>query len=169
MPIFAKRMLLSILCMIAALATTGCISVSNETTTAAQVQPAGPFMVTHSSNHDFATTLGRLKAGIDERGLTTFAVIDHSAGAQSIGADLRSTTLVIFGNPKGGTPLLQAAQTIGFDLPLKALVFEGEGGEVSVAVTDVNRVFGAHSDAAPPPQVEAIGMMLDGLAREAGE
>jgi uncharacterized protein (DUF302 family) len=69
-------------------------------------------------------TLGRLENAIKARGLTIFARIDHARGAAEAGLTLRPTLLVIFGNARGGTPLMQAAQTLGIDLPLKALVWE---------------------------------------------
>ena len=129
---------------------------------------AMPFMNVFASSNDFATTLEKLTAGVEARGLKTFAIIDHAKGAASIDQTLAPTTLVIFGNPKGGTPLMQAAQTMGFDLPLKALVYETADGAVMIAVSDVAALFAAHSDAAPPPPVSAIADMLQGLADEAG-
>ena len=71
-------------------------------------------------------TADRLAAAIQARGLTVFARIDHAAGAADVGLTLRPTELLIFGNAKGGTPLMQAVQTIGIDLPLKALVWQDE-------------------------------------------
>jgi uncharacterized protein (DUF302 family) len=71
-------------------------------------------------------TLQRLEAQLAARGMTIFARIDHAAGAAAAGLSLRPTTVVIFGQAKGGTPLMQAVQTIGIDLPLKALVWQDE-------------------------------------------
>lgn len=127
-----------------------------------------PFSLAFDSRYDFDETLSRLTAGIDARGLKTFAVIDHAKGAASIDETLRPTTLVIFGNPKGGTPLMQAAQSMGFDLPLKALVYETADGRIEIAVSDIEAIFAAHSDDDAPPAVGAIAAMLEGLAREAG-
>lgn len=69
-------------------------------------------------------TMNRLKSEIRAKGLTVFADVDHAAGAAAADLPLRPTNLVIFGNAKGGTPLMQAVQTIGIDLPLKALVWQ---------------------------------------------
>src|ERR1700730_8429640 len=69
-------------------------------------------------------TMDRLEAEIKSVGMTVFARIDHAAGAASAGLPLRPTELLIFGNAKGGTPLMQADQAIGIDLPLKALVYQ---------------------------------------------
>ena len=74
-------------------------------------------------------TMNRLEAAVKAKGMTVFARIDHAAGAAEVGLSLRPTELLIFGNAKGGTPLMQAIQTVGIDLPLKALVWQdGSGG-----------------------------------------
>lgn len=81
-------------------------------------------LITVQSSFDPETTLQKLEAILHAKGLIVFAAIDHAAGAAQVGMPLRPTTLVIFGNPKGGTPLMQAAQTCGIDLPLKVLVWQ---------------------------------------------
>ncbi|KJC36108.1 hypothetical protein UP09_33805 [Bradyrhizobium sp. LTSP885] len=81
-------------------------------------------------------TTDRLKAELQASGLTVFAQIDHAAGAASVGLALRPTAVLIFGNAKGGTPLMQAAQTIGIDLPLKALVWQDEAGDTWLSYND---------------------------------
>jgi uncharacterized protein (DUF302 family) len=81
-------------------------------------------LITLPSAYDVGTTLDRLTAALTAKGVTIFARIDHAAGAASVGLPLRPTTLIIFGNPAAGTPLMQVAQTTGIDLPLKALVAE---------------------------------------------
>ena len=73
-------------------------------------------------------TMNRLEAEVKSKGMTVFARIDHAAAAIGVGLSLRPTAVVIFGNAKAGTPLMQAAQTIGIDLPLKALVWQDEAG-----------------------------------------
>jgi uncharacterized protein (DUF302 family) len=70
----------------------------------------------------------RLEAAVKAKGLTSFARIDHAAGAAEAGLSLRPTELLIFGNAKGGTPLMQLDQTVGIDLPLKALVWQDASG-----------------------------------------
>jgi uncharacterized protein (DUF302 family) len=74
-------------------------------------------------------TLLRLEAELTARGMTIFARIDHAAGAAAAGLSLRPTTVLVFGQAKGGTPLMQAVQTIGIDLPLRALVWQDEDGQ----------------------------------------
>lgn len=81
-------------------------------------------LITLPSRFGGRETAERLVAAIAERGLTLFARIDHAAGAAAVEMALLPTELFIFGNARGGTPLMQAAQTIGIDLPLKALVWE---------------------------------------------
>ncbi len=82
------------------------------------------------SSHGAEETMDRLEAEVRGRGLTVFARIDHAAGAHEAGLALRPTELLIFGNARGGIPLMQAAQTIGIDLPLKALVWQDAAGDI---------------------------------------
>jgi uncharacterized protein (DUF302 family) len=86
-------------------------------------------LTTVPSRHDVKTTIDRLEAAAKAKGLTIFARIDHSAGASAAGLPLRPTELLIFGNARGGTPLMQMQQTIGIDLPLKALAWEDAAGQ----------------------------------------
>lgn len=81
-------------------------------------------------------TMDRLAAAVTSRGMTVFARIDHAGGAAAVGMALRPTELLIFGNAKAGTPLMQAEQAIGIDLPLKALVFEDAAGKAWLAYND---------------------------------
>jgi uncharacterized protein (DUF302 family) len=81
-------------------------------------------------------TMDRLEAKVKASGTTVFARIDHAAGAASVGMPLGPTEVLIFGNAKGGTPLIQAAQTIGLDLPLKALVWQDPSGDTWLSYND---------------------------------
>jgi uncharacterized protein (DUF302 family) len=81
-------------------------------------------------------TVQRLQAAFTEKGLRVFAVIDHSGEAEKVGLTMRATKVVIFGSPKGGTPLMVAAPSLAIDLPLKALVAEDAEGKVSVTYND---------------------------------
>jgi putative redox protein len=89
-------------------------------------------LVTLASPHAFSRTVARLEAELDDRRLTVFARIDHAAGAQAAGLKLRPTLLMIFGDPRGGTLLMQTLPTAGLDLPLKMLVWEDDSGSVHV-------------------------------------
>jgi uncharacterized protein (DUF302 family) len=93
---------------------------------------AGNGLLQAASPHTVTETLQRLEAILAQRGVQVFAVIDHSGEAEKVGLKMRPTKLVIFGNPKAGTPLMVAAPTLAIDLPLKALVWEDEKGQVWV-------------------------------------
>jgi uncharacterized protein (DUF302 family) len=90
-------------------------------------------LVRVASNYSVEETVERLKALFAQKGLQVFAVIEHSREAEKVGLRMRATKVVIFGSPKGGTPLMVAAPTLAIDLPLKALVAEDEGGKVWVS------------------------------------
>jgi uncharacterized protein (DUF302 family) len=89
-------------------------------------------------------TADRLATEITVKGMTIFARVDHAAGAAEVGMPLRPTEVFIFGNAKGGTPLMQAEQTIGIDLPLKALVYADADGKVWLAYNDPHWLSGRH-------------------------
>ena len=103
---------------------------------ASAAAPAADGVVAVKSAHPPKATLDRFEAAAKERGLMVFARIDHAAGAQKVGKTLRPTELLIFGNPQGGTPLMECAQTAGIDLPLKALVWEDAAAQVWVGYND---------------------------------
>jgi len=86
-----------------------------------------------ASRHTVDETVERLESILAGRGLRLFALVDHSGEAAKVGLKMRPTKLLIFGSPKGGTPVMVAAPTIAIDLPLKALVAEDENGKVSVS------------------------------------
>jgi uncharacterized protein (DUF302 family) len=85
-------------------------------------------LTTIKSNNSVQETMARLEAAVTAKGMTVIAHIDHGAGAAKVGLPLRPTDLLIFGSPKGGTPVMQSVQTAGIDLPLKALVWQDEAG-----------------------------------------
>lgn len=124
--------------------------------------------VTIESKRGFAETLAAYEAGLAARGITVFARIDHAAGAESVGLNLRPTTVLVFGNPKAGTGLMQAAQSAGIDLPLKALVYEADAGSVMVAHNDPAWIAGRHGlGATLEPAIHAMQQLLAALAKEA--
>jgi uncharacterized protein (DUF302 family) len=93
-------------------------------------------LITIRSGNGPKMTADRLEAEVRSKGLTLFARIDHAAGASAVGLELRPTEVLIFGNAKGGTPLMQAAQTMGIDLPLKALVWQDAAGDTFLSYND---------------------------------
>jgi uncharacterized protein (DUF302 family) len=90
-------------------------------------------MVHLSSPYSVAETLKRVKSLLQERGLTIFCRVDHSGEAQKVGLKMHPTQVILFGSPKGGTPVMVAASTIAIDLPLKALIWEDAEGKVWVS------------------------------------
>ncbi len=113
-------------------------------------------------------TMKRLDAAVRARGMTVFALVDHAAGAASAGLPLRPTAVILFGNPRGGTPLMQSAQTCGIELPLKALVWQDAAGETWLSCNDPAWIARRHdphhgTDAA----VRALGDALREIAAAA--
>lgn len=125
--------------------------VATQASAAAHVSEGG--VVTIESAHDVATTIDRLAAAVEEAGAKIFARVDHAAGAANIGSDLRPTQMLMFGNPRLGTPALQAAQTIGMDLPLRVVAWEDESGKVMVSYTDPAAMAARHGIAADHPVI----------------
>ncbi len=108
----------------------------------------------------------KLIAAVGEKGLTVLAHIDHAGAAAKAGLALHPTDLLIFGNPKGGTPLMQAAQTMGIDLPLKALVWQDGNGKTWLGYNDPGWLAARHG-VENETVVEAMCAMLAALAAKA--
>jgi len=89
-------------------------------------------------------TMDRLEAEIRANGMEVFARIDHAAGAAKVGLTLAPTELIIFGNARGGTPLMQSVQTVGIDLPLKALVWQNTSGKTWLSYKEPNWIARRH-------------------------
>lgn len=111
-------------------------------------------------------TMDRLEGAVKQAGLNVFARIDHAAGAAKVGKTLRPTEVLIFGNPQGGTPFMECAQTVGIDLPLKALVWEDAAGQVWLGYNTPAFIAKRH-DVPQCPVIANIDKALAGLAREA--
>jgi len=108
-------------------------------------------------------TMDRFEANAQKRGLNIFARIDHAAGAVKIGKTLRPTEVLIFGNPQGGTPFMECEQSVGIDLPLKALVWQDAQGQVWLGYNDPAYIAKRHG-ASRCPSVEGLRKALSGLA-----
>ena len=121
-------------------------------------------LISVASPHSAADTMARLEGIVKERGLNVFARIDHAGGAAKIGKTLRPTELLIFGNPQGGTPLMECAQTAGIDLPLKALVWTNDAGKVMLSYNDPDYLAKRHG-APACPVVENLKKALAGIAQ----
>ena len=125
-------------------------------------------LTTVASSFSPRDTMDRFAAAATANGLSVFARIDHAAGAAAVGLPLRATELVIFGNAKGGTPLMQAGQTTGIDLPLKALVYADAAGKVWLAYNDPAWLARRHGlGPEVEPTVKAMTAALAALARAA--
>ena len=117
-------------------------------------------LIAVKSPYSTKETLTRLEAILKDKGMIVFARIDHAAGAAKIGKQLRPTEVLIFGNPQGGTPFMECSQTIGIDLPQKALVWEDATGAVWLGYNDPDYVAARHGAA----QCQVIGNLQQGLA-----
>jgi uncharacterized protein (DUF302 family) len=125
-------------------------------------------VTTIASNHGPKDTMNRLEAAVAAKGMTVFARIDHAAGAGAVGLSLRPTEVLIFGNAKAGTLLMQSVQTIGLDLPLKALVWQDISGKTWLSYNDAAWLAKRHGLGGETET--AIGIMtaaLDAVARAA--
>jgi uncharacterized protein (DUF302 family) len=109
-------------------------------------------LITMPSAFGPAETMRRLKAEVEAKGMTIFAHIDHAAGAAAVGMQLRPTDLLIFGAARGGTPLMEMAQTIGIDLPLKALIWQDAAGATWLSYNDPGWLTARH-ELSPKPAV----------------
>ena len=107
-------------------------------------------------------TMNRFEENAKQRGLNIFVRIDHAAGAAKVGKTLRPTEVLIFGNPQGGTPFIECAQSVGIDLPLKALVWEDPQGQVWLGYNDPAYLAQRHG-AANCPAVGGLSKALSGL------
>ena len=132
----------------------------------ALVATAADGLIAVKSPRDAKATMDRLEDIAKQRGLVIFARVDHSAGAAKIGKTLRPTEVLVFGNPQGGTPLMECAQTVGIDLPLKALVWTDASNQVWVGYNDVAYITKRH-DAAQCPAAANVSKALAGLAEAA--
>lgn len=127
-----------------------------------------PGMITRRSPHDADKTVRRLRAAIERAGLTVFADVNHRENAIEVGLELRPTRLLIFGDPRGGTPLMQISQTAAIDLPLKVLVWEDADGAAWLGYVDPRWIAERHGlGPAADAAVTAISTGLQKLAAAA--
>jgi len=114
-------------------------------------------LTTILSNFGPKDTMDRLETEIRAQRITVFARIDHAAGAAEAGLTMRSTEVLIFGNPRAGTPLMQSNQTIGIDLPLKVLVWQDVSGKTWLSYNEPSWLAKRHG--AGPETDKAVGAM----------
>ena len=124
-------------------------------------------MVHKTSPHSVAVTMDRLEAAATGAGATVFARVDHAAGAAKVETDLRPTQLLIFGNPKLGTPAMLDAQTAGLDLPLRVLAYADSEGVVHVTYHAPTTLVATHGLPADAPYLIKMTGALDMLTNKA--
>lgn len=140
----------------------GCICTLGLLMLAGPVEAAEGLVVLKSA-HSAAETASRLAAALPERALKLFVRIDHAAGAASVGKILRPTEMLIFGNPQGGTPLMECQQSLGIDLPMKALVWQDASAQVRLGYNDPAWLVARHGGG-DCPAVSALSKALTSLA-----
>ncbi|GAB4192822.1 MAG: DUF302 domain-containing protein [Wenzhouxiangellaceae bacterium] len=120
-----------------------------------------------ASAHDVATTAERLVTALRAKGMTVFAEIDHAAGAAANGVNLRPTYLVVFGNPKVGSPLMKCSQSVAIDLPQKALIWQDEDDRVWLSYNDPEYLRQRHAISGCDEVLGKISQALANFARAA--
>jgi len=119
-----------------------------------------------ASHHSVDVTVEKVRTILQAKGVTLFALVDHSAEAEKAGMKMRPTKLLIFGNPKAGTPVMVAAPSIAIDLPLKILVWEDEAGKVWISYNSADYLRGRHN--VPAELMQNIAA-AEGIAAKAAE
>ena len=124
-------------------------------------------MISVKSAHSVSVTADRLEKILASKGMTMFKRIDHAAGAASAGKELRPTELVIFGNPKVGTPLMLCSPSIAIDLPQKALIWEDANGQVWFSYNDPQFLALRHNTQGCDEVLAKVAMALGNFAKAA--
>jgi uncharacterized protein (DUF302 family) len=112
-------------------------------------------------------TMDRMEAEIRANGMSVFVRIDHAAGAAEVGLTLRPTEVIVFGNARGGTPLMQSVQTVGIDLPLKALVWGDAAGKTWISYNEPIWIAERHGVAGAEPLVSKMSDLLSAITTTA--
>ncbi|MGA2753575.1 MAG: DUF302 domain-containing protein [Terracidiphilus sp.] len=127
---------------------------------------SGRGIVEIASHHSVDATVERIRAILEAKGVTLFALVDHSGEAEKVGMKMRPTKLLIFGNPKAGTPVMLAAPSIAIDLPLKILVWDDEAGIVWISYNSADYLRGRHNF---PAELMKNLAAAEGIAAKAAE
>lgn len=123
--------------------------------------------VSLKSSHSVTVTIDRLETLLKQKGMTIVARIDHAAAAEKVGLVLRSTQLLVFGNPKVGTPLMQCAQSVAIDLPQKMLAWEDEQGQVWLSYNDPGYLARRHGVSGCEAPLQKVSKALANFAENA--
>lgn len=126
-------------------------------------------LISVKSSHSVSATADRFAKLIEEKNLTLFTRIDHENNADKVQLTLRPTMVILFGNPRAGTPLMNCAQSVAIDLPQKALFWEDENGDVWLSYNDPEYLKQRHNIQGCDPVLEKISGLLETLARLATE
>jgi uncharacterized protein (DUF302 family) len=126
-------------------------------------------LTTIASSFGPEETMDRLDAEIRANGMEVFARIDHAAGASKVGLTLRPTELIIFGNARGGTPLMELSQTVGIDLPLKALVWQDAASKTWISYNEPGWIAQRHGVSDAQPVVTKMNDLLSAILRKAAD
>ena len=126
------------------------------------MSPTDPHLKTVPSRHAVAETIDRIEAAVKAQGMTVFARVDHAGEAARVGLAMRPTQVLIFGSPRGGTPIMVARPTSAIDLPLKALAWEDEHGKVWLTYNTVGLLVERHGVAADlTTKIAPVGDLLE--------
>ncbi len=126
-------------------------------------------LVNVKSNHTVQKTADKLEAILKEKGMTVFTRINHTAGAEKVSKKLRPTEVVIFGNPKVGTPLMQCAQTVAIDLPQKMLIWQDAAGATWLTYNDPSYLMQRHKIKGCDPVIKKVTGALSKFANAAAK
>ncbi|MCG6888690.1 MAG: DUF302 domain-containing protein [Gammaproteobacteria bacterium] len=130
---------------------------------------AGEGMISVKSAHSVNVTADRLESILGAKGMTVFARIDHAAGAQKAGKTLLPTELLVFGNPKVGTPLMLCSRSIAIDLPQKALIWQDAAGDTWISYNDPQFLKLRHNTQGCDAVLQKVAMALGNFANKAAE
>ena len=128
---------------------------------------AGNGLISVKSSHDVKATADRLENVLKQKGMNVFIRINHAAGAAKVGKELRPTELIIFGNPKVGTPLMQCSQSVAIDLPQKALIWQDDKGQVWLTYNDPNYLARRHELTGCAEVIKKVEKALSNFAKAA--
>ena len=124
-------------------------------------------LISIKSPYHVKKTADRFENALNEKGMTVFIRINHAESARKVGENLRPTELVIFGNPKVGTPLMQCDQSVAIDLPQKALIWQDEAGQVWLTYNDPNYLANRHNLVGCDEVIKKIEKALGNFAKTA--
>ncbi|WP_246611865.1 DUF302 domain-containing protein [Agarivorans aestuarii] len=124
-------------------------------------------VISVASQHDVNQTTERMLSILEQKGMTVFNQVKHSDGAEKVGIELRDTQLIIFGNPKVGSPLMKCQQLIALDLPQKALIWQDEAGKVWISYNDPQYLAKRHQVAGCDPVFGKVSGALAAISKAA--